>query len=324
MRLFRRKNQIWYVEIKRGIWRSLSTNDAKEAKVRYKELQREYLKGKLIILEKKSSMTLSDFFGEYDKWSEKNLSYHTSKRLTRILDKFKTTVDSNRQISSFTKKDLVNFIDFCRQKKNKPTSINTELRHIKAAFGKAVDWEYLKENPFNRFAQLKYQKKEPQFLTVKQIEDVFLAIVPNKKYRLIYAMYVYTGARREEIHRLEWKDIKKDFVHIRVTKNFEPRLVPIADNLRKILDEYTPGVGRLFDVSLDQMGRRMKYYLRQAGCGHVRPHDLRHTFASHLIMAGNDLKTVGELLGHKSYAATQIYTHLLQEHKIKAISKLPY
>lgn len=324
MRLFKRKNQVWYVELKRGIWRSLDTKDKKEAKVRFKDLQREALKGKLISLDKQPSITLDDFLKEYEKWAENNLSYTTYKRIARILPKFMQVVSKNRLLSSVKKKDLSNFIDFCRQRGNKPTTINIELRHTKAAFSKAVEWEYLKTNPFQKYPQVKFYKKDPQFLKIKEIEKVFNVIGDNRKYRLIFAMYVYTGARREEIHRLEWRDIKKEFIYIRKTKNYKPRSIPIAKSLREILAEYPVGVGRLFDVSLDQMGRRIKYYLRKAGCGKLRPHDLRHTFASHLIMAGNDLKTVGELLGHTSYAATQIYTHLLQEHKVKAINKLPY
>ncbi|MCI4625540.1 MAG: hypothetical protein L3V56_06225 [Candidatus Magnetoovum sp. WYHC-5] len=61
MRLFKRSNGTWYVEIKRGVWRSLQTKDEKEAKIRFKALQREVLQGKLVAIDKQQSITLSLF-----------------------------------------------------------------------------------------------------------------------------------------------------------------------------------------------------------------------------------------------------------------------
>ena len=146
-------------------------------------------------------------------------------------------------------------------------------------------------------------------MTAEQAHDVF-RIIGNDKYKLIFALYVYTGARRGEINRLQWTDVKEDAIEIRVTKTSVPRRIPIIGQLRTILDEYRKDVGRIIDANLVHMAHRIKLYLCKAGLGHVRPHDLRHTFASHLVMGGQNLKTVGELLGHTSYATTMIYAHL--------------
>ena len=77
-------------------------------------------------------------------------------------------------------------------------------------------------------------------------------------------------------------------------------------------------------MSLYYLGRRIKYYLREAGLGHLKPHDLRQTFASHLLMSGVDITTVRKLLGQNSLHATNIYAHILDDHKKQEIKKLPY
>jgi site-specific recombinase XerD len=76
--------------------------------------------------------------------------------------------------------------------------------------------------------------------------------------------------------------------------------------------------------SLENLSRTIKTVLKQSGLGRLRPHDLRHTFASQLVMAGVDLKTIQELLGHSSYKTTEVYAHLAQDRLSDAISRLPY
>lgn len=323
VRLFKRTNNIWYVELRRGVWRSLKTKDEREARIRFKELEREALRGKLIFLDKLPSLTLKDFSSEYLAWLEKNRAYGTYDRATLSLTKFKQAAGGERLLSSITDRDLDNHVDYCRQRGNRPSTINIEIRQIKAAFSKALQWKYLKENPFRGYAQIKYHKNPPQFLTKEQIGKVFEVIGGNRKYRLIFAFYVYTGARREEINKLTWSDIERGVIIFK-GKGYRTRTVPLSPKLAEIMKEYPIGIGRLFNVTREQMSKQIKHYLRNAGLAHIRPHDLRHTFASHLVMEGVDLRTVQELLGHSSYSTTLIYAHLTQAHLKDAIKKLPY
>lgn len=334
MRLFKRpENGVWYAEIYRNIKRSLHTKDEQEAKVRFKELQKRILKDKISFLEKGTSISLSDFFTEYILYlRKKNYAYSTYERVERIAEKFIKVFGRSRYIRSLTKKDMDTYVEYCREKKNSPVTINTEIRHIKAALGYAVDPAgYLKVNPFAGYKQLKYHKKRAAFIEEPEsINRVFETIdqTPNprsrKIYRLVFALYVYTGARRSEIWKLEWKDIKKDIIVFRERKNYEMLEVPMAGRLKEILLEYERGVGRVIPLTLDQIGRGIKYYLRKAGLGHLRPHDLRHTFASHLLMSGVDIETVRRLLGQTSLVATRTYSHILERHKKEEIRKLPY
>ncbi|MCI4625541.1 MAG: site-specific integrase [Candidatus Magnetoovum sp. WYHC-5] len=241
-----------------------------------------------------------------------------------ILNKFMEAIDKNRQVNTLKKRDMEVFVDYCRKIGNKPVTINTGIRQMKATFTKAVEWGYLKENPFKGYSLIKYQKEIPRYLTTEQIEKIFEVIDGNKIYRLLFAFYVYTGARRDEIKRLEWADVTADFVIIKKLKNYNFRKIPISGKLREVLAEYKKGVGKIFAISSDQLSHQFKHYFRKAGFGNIRLHDLRHTFASQLVMAGVELRAVQELLGHSDYATTLIYAHLSKEHLKKAIEKLPY
>jgi integrase len=324
MRLYQRENGIWYVDFERGKKLSLRTRDEKKARRKLKKLQKKALKGNLVFLDEESTITVSEFIGEYDAWMEKNMAFTTWSRAHRIWPGFLQAVGSSRRLSSLRFRDGETYIDFCRQKRQNPVTINIGIRHVKSALSKAVEWQYIRENPFRKIRQLPFQKRPPAFLSPKQIQKVFESIGNDKKFRLIFALYIYTGARREEIYRLEWKDIHDGYIHFTKTKNWEARSVPVVPRLQAILNEYLPAVGRIYAGNLDHMGRRIKYYLRQAEVGHLRPHDLRHTFASQLRMAGVDLSTIGALLGHKSHIATMIYAHIDNRYLEDAIKKLPY
>jgi len=115
-----------------------------------------------------------------------------------------------------------------------------------------------------------------------------------------------------------------------VTKNGERREIPINHTLRDVLKNIvrrfdSPYVfvdgsgGRFLDVK-----RSFHSALRKAGIKDFRFHDLRHTFASHLVMAGVDITTVKELLGHKTLTMTLLYAHLSPGHKVNAVRMLDH
>lgn len=223
------------------------------------------------------------------------------------------------------------YVAYCKQKGNHPVTINIEIRHLKAIFSYAVEPAgYLKVNPFKGYKQLKFYRKIPSIIeNPRDIEHVFEIINQSspksrKIYRLVFALYVYTGARRSEIWKLRWEDIKENVIIFRERKNYEMLEVPIVEQLKKILSEYERGIGRVIPLTIDQTSKRIKYYLKKAGLGHLRPHDLRHTFASHLLMNGVDIETVRRLLGQTSLVVTKIYSHILDRHKKIAIKNLPY
>jgi integrase len=124
-------------------------------------------------------------------------------------------------------------------------------------------------------------------------------------------------------------DLRHGFLLLDRTKNGERREVPINATLRAALQGLTrrldvpyvfhdPLTGRRYrDVK-----RSFRSACRRAGIKDFRLHDCRHTFASHLVMAGADLTTVKELLGHKTLAMTLRYSHLTSSHKMRAVDLL--
>lgn len=151
----------------------------------------------------------------------------------------------------------------------------------------------------------------------------------------IVATALLTGMRRSELFNLEWSDI--DFRNRAITvnnkedwhtKNYEPRTIPMNDFLYGILIKlphhisssyvfFKPDGSRFRDI-----GARFKRVLKRAGLPDIRFHDLRHTFASHLVMAGVDLPTVQKLLGHRDIKTTMRYAHLASDHLRSAVERL--
>ncbi len=332
MYLFQRDNGVWYICFRRGIWKSLKTTDETKARSIYEKVERKYLEGRIAVLEKKERISLGNFLIQYNKWCEENHRSTTYQREIRIFNKFEHFIQTKTALHAVTQRSIEAYIGYCRKIGNKETCSNREIRTLKAAFRKACQWGYIKESPLRFIKQLKYHKKPPHFIEKTDKIDYLFEIIASKGkertkriYRLVMALYIYTGGRRGEIWRFNpRRDIQGDSIAFPERKNYEMLKVPIVPKLRSILDEYDFGVGRAIPVTIDQMSKRIKYYLREAGLGDLKPHDLRHTFASHLLMSGVSLQTVQKLLGHVSIQATQIYTHLTEEHKKQEIHKLPY
>jgi integrase len=158
---------------------------------------------------------------------------------------------------------------------------------------------------------------------------------PNPQLYVFVATALNTGMRLGEITALEWKDIDFKRGILRVdnkedhhTKNYEPRTIPMNDQLIEVLSKHprrldSPYVfARKGGEKFRKMRRSFENAVKRAGIPHVRFHDLRHTFASHLVMGGVDIRTVQELLGHKDIRVTMRYAHLAPDHMKNAVRVL--
>jgi integrase len=140
--------------------------------------------------------------------------------------------------------------------------------------------------------------------------------------------------RRGELFALTWHSVDlvagRITVHGATAKSGTTRHVPLNAEALAVLrgwrDQAPDGSGLVFPGkhgdALSNVRRSWEAVLRAAGITRFRWHDLRHTFASKLVMAGVDLNTVRELLGHSDYKMTQRYAHLAPEHKAAAVAKL--
>jgi integrase len=149
-----------------------------------------------------------------------------------------------------------------------------------------------------------------------------------------FKVLAYTGMRLSELIGLKWKsvDLKRNKIAVvGHTKSGRKRDIPINPQLRQVL-KALPRAGRyVFDNGNNEpmlTGSRwyhiLERILQSCSIGHAHPHTFRHTFASHLVMAGADLKAVQELLGHSDIKTTMIYAHLSPDHLKNTVSKLTY
>ena len=213
----------------------------------------------------------------------------------------------------------------------KPSTNNKTLNILKHMFTKAVDWEMVESDVLKRIRKVKLFKEDSRLRYISKEECQALIKSCEPHLRPIVITALNTGMRRGEILNLQWDnvDLKHGFILLDITKNGERREIPINGTLKTTLN----GLMRRIDIPHvfhDQktgkpyrdVKRSFKSASKKAKIHDFRFHDLRHTFASHLIMAGVDLTTVKELLGHKDIKMTLRYAHLAPAHKVKAVDIL--
>ncbi|MCH8014476.1 MAG: site-specific integrase [Candidatus Dadabacteria bacterium] len=134
-----------------------------------------------------------------------------------------------------------------------------------------------------------------------------------------------TGMRLGEILNLKWEDVdlKEEYILVRDSKNYESRTISIHPTLKETLSHLkTISESDFTFEGRKTIKRAWQKALRLSGIAHCRFHDLRHTFASNLVMNGVDIVTVAELMGHKDLSMTKRYSHPSPQHKKQAINKL--
>ena len=191
-------------------------------------------------------------------------------------------------------------------------------------------------NPFAMIKGPRKQRKLPMVMSVEEV-DRFLrgplinfqdGTISEEAYlrdRAFFETMYSTGCRIGELTALEWKsvDLNRGTIMV-IGKGDKERMAilgrPAAEALSQ-LHEAFPGEGSVFGMDARTVQRRMKFYLKQAGLSlAITPHKLRHSFATHLLDAGADIRAVQEMLGHASLSTTQIYTHVSVERLKDAVA----
>lgn len=215
-----------------------------------------------------------------------------------------------------------------RQGEVSNATVNREVACLKHIFTKAIEWAIVQKNPGKKVKLLRERNTRLRYLDEKEIGRLCNACAEHLK--PIVTVALNTGMRKEEILSLKWKDLDYRIRTISIldTKNGESREIPMNDIVYRVLLD----IGKNADspwVFCKKNGERygnvrkaFEGARKRAGIVDFRFHDLRHTFASHLVMAGVDLRTVQELLGHKSFEMTLRYAHLSADHKKAALDTL--
>ena len=215
-----------------------------------------------------------------------------------------------------------------RLKEVSSSTVNRALATLKSLFNRAIDWgEYDGANPVKKVKFLKEPNHRLRFL---EKEEIAKLIDSSPEHLIpIVIVAVNTGMRLGETLNLKWKDVdlKREILYLYNTKNGKRREIPINDQVKaaliKIQNPKNEYVFCREDGSLIRDIRKPFFTaLKKSGIINFRWHDLRHTAASHLVMAGIDLNTVRELLGHSSLEMTLRYAHLSPNHKKRAVDVL--
>ena len=220
----------------------------------------------------------------------------------------------------------------------KPKSISRKISSLRSFYNFLNREELVKENPFLDVELPKKEKKLPQFIYPEEIESLFNSINTSKplgkRDKLILELLYGTGVRVAELCSISIKDIDfyQDLILVHGKGN-KDRYVPIHKMLSKSLQEYILTTRNDFlkrannkdndtlllnfkGTSLSQRGVRLiikRILDNSEETFNLSPHKLRHTFATHLLNNGADLRSVQELLGHAHLSSTQIYTQVSKE-----------
>jgi integrase/recombinase XerC len=271
-------------------------------------------------------------FIDYLKY-QKSASLHTIKNYRLDLYKFnKYLEEKNISLNDVDNVIIRGFMANCFKKGENKSTIARRLAAIRSFFQYLVRKGKINDNPAKIVSTPKQEKKVPSFLTEQEIALFLDSIKPinplEARDKAIFELLYATGIRLNELVSLNIDDVNLREQLIRVKgKGKKERVVPFGRIAAQSLDNYLKlkskiNKGRIDEraLFLNYQGKRIssrsverimgKYIKILAINRKVSPHSIRHSFASHLLSRGADLRVIQELLGHKSLATTQKYTHL--------------
>lgn len=228
--------------------------------------------------------------------------------------------------------DIRDYLEYLNLKKEKSTSVSRKISSLKSFYKFLYKNDYMdkKDYPLVKVTYPKKEKKLPKFLYYNDLLEIINESSKDKdgvRDRLIIEMLYATGVRVSELVNIKLNDI--DFNNKRIIvcgKGNKERIVYYGDYAEEVLNKYLKTHVRKNNnyLFLNSKGEQItdggiRYIIdnimkKLSIKTHVTPHVLRHTFATDMLNNGCDIKVVQELLGHSSLKATEIYTHVTNEH----------
>ncbi len=251
-----------------------------------------------------------------EKLKNKRYSESTIRQYTSMFEEF-INYHKNIPLEELGSKEIDEFISYLVQKRRVSISYqNVSVNAIKFYFEKVLG------NPRNYYDidRPRAEKNLPEILTRKEIV-MLISAVKNIKHRFILILLYSTGLRRAELLNLKVEDIDRENMQIwiRGGKGKKDRYVQLSKNALKVFDEYIKLYnpekylieGRKEQYSASSVIAIIKAAAKKAGINkRITPHKFRHSYATHLLEDGVDIRFIQELLGHGSIKTTQIYSHV--------------
>lgn len=280
---------------------------------------------------------------------EKSLAINSVQSYERDIVRYAVFLEESRQhtFDTVTEEDVSRFIRMLREVGLSPKSIARNISAIKGLHKFLVGERRARTDPTQNIELPKLGKHLPDVLSIDEIDQIFDAADPSSptakvmtwRDRAILETLYATGMRVSELTGLKQQNVMEDQQLVRVFgKGAKERLVPIGEPALKWIDEYRRRVrvtlaqsrktndavflnARGTPISRVSVWKIVAEYTKRAGIKkEIHPHTFRHSFATHLLEGGADLRAVQEMLGHADISTTQIYTHidrelLKQQHK---------
>jgi integrase/recombinase XerD len=271
-----------------------------------------------------------EFLSEYIEYLfvERGLSPNTEQAYRRDLIFFIEFIEKNsiHDFEKLTRSIINTYIRDMKQKGFSPTSITRKIASLRGWFRWMIANELIEHDPTLSIEQPKLERRLPKVLTLPEIEKILsqpLAVQDKAILELLYA----SGLRVSELVNLKVANISLDGGYVRCFgKGSKERLVPIGEEARLKIENYLKErdfilrktrkkTEILFISEKGEIISRQDVYLLVKNLGkivnkHITPHTIRHSFATHLLENGADLRIVQELLGHCDVSTTQLYTHI--------------
>ena len=208
-------------------------------------------------------------------------------------------------------------------------SVNRELLVLRHMFSKAFEWAMIERSPFTGAKGLFYKENNQRKRYLSDEEETRLLNQCDGLLKKVVTLALNTGMRRGEIMGLKWEQIRNGFIYITESKSNKAREIPINATLKSLLESIPHYIGSPYVFHRKKDGspyadltRGFEAAVKRAELNDFRFHDLRHTFASKLVMRGAGLKVVQELLGHSNILMTMRYSHLADSAKVKSVMLL--
>ncbi|MBD9114725.1 site-specific tyrosine recombinase XerD [bacterium] len=276
-----------------------------------------------------NNIYISDFLSYLE--VEANYSKNTINSYENDLNKFEEYYKS-KDLLKITSKDIEKYIQTLSDLA--PTTVSHNISSLKTFYSYFLKQGRISNNPTDGIKSPKLGIHLPTYLTIDEVNkllDIEVTDAFSSRNKAILELMYATGLRISEVISLEFKNIDYDECIIRVMgKGSKERIVPVNDYaikyLKEYIDNYRPELVKNEInnyIFLNNHGRMLtrqgifKMIKNYAALKNIKktigPHTLRHTFATHLLENGADLRVIQELLGHSDISTTQIYTHLTKE-----------
>ncbi len=238
---------------------------------------------------------------------------------------------------NFSRQVMLSYMLNLKERNYAATTIARKVAATRSFFGFLKSEGTIKTDPTENMSSPSVGKSLPRPITISQVRQLLeqpakLNTVEAKRDKAMLELLYASGMRISELVNLNLGDVNTDEGFVKCFgKGHKERIVPIYEQAARSVQEYIAetrpklahkkdGVALFLNPRGDRLTRqgfwqKLKEYARAAGLGtRVSPHTLRHSFATHMLSGGADLRAVQELLGHANISTTQVYTHLTSEH----------